>query len=381
MLNIGVVFGGRAVEHEVSVITGIQAIENLNKNKYNIIPIFIDKDGKMWTGNCYKDFKSFKTNKFDDKKSCFFKSEYGDKNLYIDHKKMFSKTEIVSIDVVLFALHGTHGEDGALQGLFETNGICYTGPNVLSSAIGMDKVIMKDILKSYGIKICEYKSFYRNNFLNNKNKVVDDLVNEINFPMIVKPSNLGSSIGIKVARNNEELIEAIEVAINFDEKIIVENFIENCTEMNVAIMGNYKNYEISEVEVPDAKGDMLTFENKYVSGESKSKITGGKHVFLEDKELSTKIKNAAEKTFLALNASGNVRVDILLDKNNEIYVNEINTLPGSFGFYLWEESGYTFSSLLDRVIEIALEMDDEKHKTNFRFDYDLFNKTGFGSKL
>ncbi len=380
MLNIAVLLGGRAVEHEVSVITGMQAMENLNKNKYNIIPVFISKDGKMSTGECYRDFKNFKENKFEDASPVRFGTDYGDHNLYIERKGLFKKTEEIKIDVVLNALHGSHGEDGAIQGLFETNGLPFTGPGLMSSAVGMDKIIMKEIFKSYNIPIVNHMWFFRSEYQLNSNEVLDDIIDKLSFPIYVKPASLGSSIGIKIASDRESLREAIDVAISFDRKIIVEEAVVDAIEYNVGVMGIDHDIEISPVEVPEGVGEFYSFEKKYESG-SKSKIAGGFHKFLEDEERSQKAQELAKQAFISLDTRGAVRVDILSDKEGNLFVNEINTLPGSFGFYLWEEIGYTFQSVLDRLIDIAIRASKDDEATNYRFDADLFSKTEFGSKL
>lgn len=381
MKNIVVVFGGRAVEHEVSVITGMQAIENLNKEKYNVIPVFIDKEGKMFTGECYKTFKSFKEETFDDKKPCRFGTSFGDTNLYVVNKGLFRKDEEINVDCVLFALHGSHGEDGALQGLFETNGIPYTGPSVMSSAVGMDKIIMKDVYKSHNIPVVKYTWTFRDHYKVQPNETLEYVINTLKFPIYVKPASLGSSIGIKVAHNKEELRDATEVAIQFDRKVIFEEGVENAEEYNVAVMGKNGDVEVSSVEKPLGVYEIFSYEDKYMSKSGKSKINGGNHYFVRDEEFAYKAKELAKYAFNVLDVRGNARIDLLVDKEGNMFVNEINTLPGSFAFYLWEDIGYTFSSVLDRMIEIALSAKEEDNNTNYRFDSNLYQNSGYGSKL
>lgn len=381
MKNIVVIYGGRAVEHEVSVITGMQAIENLNKDKYNVIPVYIDKTGKMFTGECFKDFKSFKNDSFEDKTPCRFGTSFGDHNLYVEHKGLFKKDEIIEIDCIVFGVHGSHGEDGALQGLFETNGIPYTGPSVMASAVGMDKIIMKDVYKSHGIPVVKYTWTFRDRFHVKPNETLDYVIEKLKFPIYVKPASLGSSIGIKVARSKEELWEATEVAASFDRKIIFEEGVENATELNVAVMGRNGDVEVSSVESPLGADEVFSFEQKYMSKDGKSKLNGGNHNFIRDDETVRRATELARYAFNVLDVRGNARVDILMDKEGNLFVNEINTLPGSFAFYLWEDVGYTFSGVLDRMIDIALKAKEEDNNTNYRFDSDLYHNTGYGSKL
>lgn len=381
MKNIVVIFGGRAVEHEVSVITGIQAVENLNKEKYNVIPVFIDKSGVMYTGDCYKDFKNFKNNEFPDSKPCHFNTSYGDHNLYIENKGLFKKDEVVEIDCVLFGVHGSHGEDGALQGIFETNGIPFTGPSVMASAVGMDKIIMKDVYKSHNIPVVKYTWVFRDRFKVEPNETLDYVMSKLEFPIYVKPASLGSSIGIKVARTKEELREATEVASSFDRKIIFEEAVINATELNVAVMGRNGDVEVSSVESPLGADEVFSYQQKYMSEDGKSKLIGGKHNFIRDEDTVYKATELAKYSFNVLDVRGNARIDILMDEAGNMFVNEINTLPGSYAFYLWEDVGYTFKSLLDRMIEIAIFAKKEEEETNYRFDSDLFHHTGYGSKL
>ncbi|MDO5716767.1 MAG: D-alanine--D-alanine ligase family protein [Tissierellia bacterium] len=380
MKRVAVIFGGRAVEHEVSVITGMQVMENLNPSKYEVVPVFITKDGEMFTGDCYLEFKNFKDNSFDGKKGCRFSMNYGDHHLYIEQGGLFKKTEPLAIDVVVLATHGSHGEDGALQGIFETNGIPFTGPSVISSGAGMDKVLMKDIYKANGIPVVQYEWFFRRSYEENPDAVVAQIENHLKYPLFVKPSNLGSSIGIAVAHDREELIHAIDVACSFDRKIIVEEALEGAREFNCAVMGIFDSLETSSVEEASNEEEYLSFEKKYVSG-NKSKLTGGNHQFVQDETLVQGAKELAKKAFRSIDARGNARVDILVSKSGEMFVNEINTLPGSCAFYLWEDVGYTFASVLDQMIGIAMEAQKEEEKTNYRFDADLFHKTGYGSKL
>lgn len=380
MKNIVVIYGGRAVEHEVSVITGIQAIENLDKNKYNVIPVFIDKDGQMFTGECYKDFRCFKTNEFRDKKPVRFATNYGDHNLYIEKTGLFAKEEKIEIDCVLNGLHGSHGEDGAIQGIFETNGIPFTGPSLMSSSLGMDKIIMKDVFKANDIPVVKHMWFYRSDYEKHTSDIIQGLMAKLQFPMYVKPASLGSSIGIKEATDEISLRDAIAIAKEFDRKIIVEESVVDAVEFNVGVMGIKSDVEVSRVEVPEGVGEFYSFEKKYEAG-SKSKITGGKHKFLEDEELAAEAQRLAKEAFICLDTRGNARIDILCNKDKELFVNEINTLPGSYGFYLWEDMGYTFKAVLDKMIDIAIKANEEEKETNYRFDADLFNKTSFGSKL
>ena len=390
MENIGVIFGGRSVEHEVSVITGMQIIENMDKSKYNPIPIYITKDGKFLSGESLKNFKSYKDQDFHDGVEVFFKPEYGNKNLYyVKHnpKKLF-KAEYDSvevyekIDAIFFALHGTFGEDGCTQGLFELMGMPYTGCGVMSAAVGMDKVIMRKVFESEDIPMTKYKYFYREELKNLKGLI--EKCKDLNFPLFVKPANLGSSIGISRVENALDLSKALEVAAHYDRKIIVEEAVVNPREINVAVLGYEDDLRVSAAEEPLGFKDLLKYEDKYVSG-SKGAKSSQKHQNKKlpaelKPELEKEIKELAKKAFSAIDGAGVARIDFLVD-GDKAYVNEINTLPGSIAFYLYEVDGLMIKDLITRLIELGKERHSERAANNYSIDSNLFNMTSYGVKI
>lgn len=390
MENIGVIFGGRSVEHEVSVITGMQIIENMDKSKYNPIPIYITKDGKFLSGESLKNFKSYKDQDFHDGVEVFFKPEYGNKNLYyVKHnpRKLF-KAEYDSIEVyqkidaIFFALHGTFGEDGCTQGLFELMGMPYTGCGVMSAAVGMDKVIMRKVFESEDIPMTKYKYFYREELKNLKGLI--EKCKDLNFPLFVKPANLGSSIGISRVENALDLSKALEVAAHYDRKIIVEEAVVNPREINVAVLGYENDLRVSAAEEPLGFKDLLKYEDKYVSG-SKGAKSSQKHQNKKlpaelKPELEKEIKELAKKAFSAIDGAGVARIDFLVD-GDKAYVNEINTLPGSIAFYLYEVDGLMIKDLITRLIELGKERHSERAANNYSIDSNLFNMTSYGAKI
>ena len=391
MENICVIFGGRSVEHEVSVITGLQVIENMDKSLYNPIPLFYSKDGKFYTGEKLKDFRTFRENKYKEEGvEVFLKPNYKDFNLYAYEEKggLFSKTkELVpyeKIDMVFIALHGTFGEDGCMEGLFELMQIPYVGCGVMASAVSMDKVTMKKVFESEGIPIVDYRYFYRSDYEKDEEKYLN-LGDEIGYPIIVKPANLGSSVGISKAKNREELKESIEVAKNFDKKIILEKCVENLREINMAVMGYESDLEYSETEEPVSYSDILTYTEKYESKSGKTGSKGSKNGKTKtipaniSKETEDEIRELALKSFKAIDAAGLSRIDFMLD-GDKVYVNEINTIPGSMSFYLWEHK-YSFKELISKLIEIGKKVYKERTENNYSIDTNLFKKTGYGSKL
>lgn len=384
MLKVGVIFGGRSVEHEVSVITGMQVIENMDKEKFLPIPIYITKEGKWLSSEAFKNFKTFKDGDFSSAKNVMLGCDYGDFNLYInpEAKSMFDKKVYDTLDLVFFALHGTNGEDGSCQGLVETVGLPYTGTNVLSSSVGMDKVIMKDVYRANGLPVVNYRYYYRSKWRSSKEEVMADIEKNLTYPLFIKPSNLGSSIGISKVKNKDNLEEALMIAFSYDKKVIVEESVENAREINCAVMGYEENVETSELEEPLDFKELLTFDDKYVSNKKAPGTKTMRNLLKKDEPLRDELESLATKAFTFIDAAGNARVDLLVSKDTgKIYINEINTIPGSVAFYLWEPKGYSFKDLITKMLEIAQEVDTMRKETVYSYDAELFKRIQYGKKL
>jgi len=381
--KVAVVFGGRSVEHEVSVITGMQVIENIDKGKYDVVPIFINKDGKWLTGESLYDFKNFKSNNLKNLKEVIITPISNDKKLYSHPGTIgfLGKKFIEDIDIVFPALHGTYGEDGTIQGLFELLNIPYATGGVLASSVGMDKIVMKAVFKSYDLPIVDYIWFFRKRWSEDKEGIIKEVEDKLGYPVFVKPANLGSSVGISKAKDKDKLIEAIEIAIRYDRKIIIEKSIENPREINCAVMGYDDNVRASLCEEPLGWKELLSYEDKYVRSNTKG-VKGGKRVIPADlpDEVREQIEEVAKQSFMAIDCKGNARIDFLVDENGKIYINEINTQPGSVAYYLWEPMGITFKELINQLLDIAVEAHKEKSKNMYSYDVDLFNKIEFGGK-
>ncbi len=370
-VNVGVVFGGRSVENEISVVTANQVINAMDSDKYNVIPIFISKSGKWYSGAQLLDLKRYKDMEslLAECEEVYIRPIYGDSNLYRCKKSLFGTEIVSSLDVVVPALHGTNCEDGTFQGVIEFAGIPYAGCNTLASANGMDKITMKMILKECGIPVVDYVWFCDKEWMDDRESVVESVEDRLGYPVIVKPANSGSSIGIKAAHNREELEDAIENAMSFTTRIIVERFVANLKEVNCSILGDYYDCEASVCEVPLRNGEILSYEDKYMGGGAKQPSKGMRSTVREipanlPDDVTDFIQCTGCKTFKALSCDGVARIDFIIDQDTDlIYVNEINTIPGSLSFYLWEASGVDFTTLMDRIIDLAFKRQRESgHK-------------------
>lgn len=388
-IKVGVIFGGKSVEHEVSIISGIQAINNMDKEKYDIVPIYLTKENNMYVGELVKEVKNFKNikNVIENSQRVIMVNNEGRVDLIKYPMKKFGNNLYDSIDVVLPVVHGTNVEDGALQGFLKTLDIPFAGCDVLSSAIGMDKYVMKTVLKDNNIPVLDCLRINDFEYINDNDEVVNRILNKIELPVIVKPINLGSSVGIKVAKTKDELVEDIEYAFNFAKQILVERVISNLKEINCSVLGNIKECKASECEEPLGAGVILSYEDKYISNKSKSGASKGMTSLGRKlpadipEDTKKKIQDYAEATFKALNCNGVVRIDFMIDMDtDEVYVNEINTIPGSLAFYLWEASGLKYKEMLSKLIDLSLTRKREEGNLSFSYDTKILDGYNGGSK-
>lgn len=382
--TVGVFFGGRSTEHEISVISANQAIHALDADKYNIIPVYITKQGSMYTGTALTDVSQYRNIPalLEKCTEVYMRPVYGDHGLYpVKVKKsLFSGNSmanpIARLDVVIPVLHGANGEDGAFQGLMQTIGIPYAGCDVMASANGMDKISMKMILSSQGIPVVDYVWFTDRQWFQKRDQWIERIEKELGYPVIVKPSNLGSSVGIGRADNREALINKVQEASKYASRIIVEHLVEQMQEINCSVLGDADNCSPSVLEEPLKTGEILSYEDKYMGGTkgTKGMQASAKRIPAElPEEMTARIQHLATETFRVLGCSGVSRVDVIVDKaDNSVYVNEINTIPGSLSFYLWEATGMTFAELMDYLVKLALKRNrDMSHKT-LSFDQNIF---------
>lgn len=378
--KIGVFFGGRSTEHEISVISANQAISSLNPDKYEIIPIYISKDGHWYTGRELLTLSNYRNIPELLKKvtEVYMRPVYGDFNLYTVRKPMFGKDLYTTLDIALPVLHGTNVEDGRFEGLLETIGLPYAGCDTLSSANGMDKITMKQILRSEGIPVVDFVWFTDNDWAAKRDEVIGRIETELGYPVIVKPANLGSSIGIGAAHNRQELTERINQAVRFSARIIVEHMVTALREINCSVLGDVDEYETSVLEEPIKAEEILSYTDKYIGG---GMHAAQKRIPAElPDDITKECRKLAGDTFRSLGCHGVSRVDLIMDGDTgKVYVNEINTIPGSLSYYLWEAAGVPFDVLLDRLVKLALKRARASRAKTLSFDSNIF-AIGNGAK-
>ena len=371
-IRVGVIFGGETVEHEVSIISAIQAMNKMDEEKYEIIPIYITKDREWYTGDMLRDIDVYQDLNLIKKYSSNVVLYYRDGSYVLQKKKGLFKSIVKEVDIVFPVVHGTNVEDGVLQGYLQTIGIPFVGSNVYASVVGQDKTYMKDIWAEAGLPMTKYFWFYDIDYRENAEDIIAK-AKKIKFPVIVKPATTGSSVGISVCEDEQSLREGIDDAIQYDSKIIIEEVVQNLKEVNIAVMGNYEHQKVSEIEEVLSGNKFLTFADKYI-GNGKGKIKGAKKAAALKTtskgmasanrklpaEIPAKMREEVEeiamKAFKALGSSGNSRIDFLIDeKNKKVYINEINSIPGSLAFYLWDAKDINFTQLLDDMINIGIK--------------------------
>ena len=366
-IKVGVFFGGKSVEHEVSVTSGIQALKSFNLDKYEPIPFYITKENEMYTGEAIGDIANYKNIPELLKKSTriFFICEQGKVNLVQYPEKKFGNSVVNYIDVAFPVVHGANVEDGSLQGFLRHYNIPLVGCDVMASAVTMDKYVMKTVLKDNDIPVLDCVTLHVKEYQADEEAAYRKIENKVAYPVIIKPVNLGSSVGIKIAKDREGLKEALEYAYEFGQKVLIERAIMNLREINCAVLGDYETAQASECEEPVSSDEILSYEDKYVAGDkngSQGMRTAKRELPANlTPELREQIRSIAVKTFQVLDCNGVSRIDFMIDKDtNQVYVNEINPIPGSLAFYLWEALGKPYAELLDDMVKLALKREREE---------------------
>ena len=393
---VGVFFGGKTVEHEVSIISALQVIENLDNEKYEAIPIYISKDNKFYTSELLTRIEEFRD--LDEVKRLSNEVYFTHENskLVLNLVKGIFKKVLAKVDIVFPVVHGLNVEDGTLEGFLEMYNIPYVGCDVCASAVGMNKIIFKKVLEASKLPVVEYETLNIEEFEEDEEKAFDKITKKLDLPVIIKPSNLGSSIGIEIVKDKSEFKEKMQNVFNFCENVLVERCVTNLREINCSVLGNFKEQEVSVLEEPIKNDEILSYKDKYMGDGTKTgakngikaiKFSGSKGSGMASlsrkipaeltKSQENEIYLLAKETFRVLNCEGISRIDFIMDgDNNKIYVNEINTIPGSLAFYLWEPKGISFKELLDKAIRYAIKRKERRDKITYSTDVNILNMTG-----
>lgn len=388
--TVAVLFGCASVEHEVSIISAVQAMQSMDKSKYRIIPVYVSKKGEMFTGD-----ELFKIDTYKDMENLYkichpvaLVNTGGKVVLKFLDNRLFHKNDDIEISVGFPIVHGTNCEDGSVAGYFELLGLPYVGCDVLSAALGMNKAKFKSVLREQGLPVLPCVEITSRNWAANKKDIIDSIEEKIDYPAIVKPVNLGSSVGISKVENESELIKAMDLAFSFSDNTLIEKAIVNLREINCSVLGDSNECYASETEEPIMHDKILSYEDKYLSNGSKKTGSKGGGMASLGRELpaniptekSDEIKKIAVDAFKAFGASGVCRIDFLMDTadNNKVYINEANTIPGSLSFYLWEATGKKYSELLDDLISLAFKRQRNRENLMFTIDTNILSTANLG---
>ncbi len=384
-LNIAVFFGGESVEHEVSIISAHQAIEALDKNKYNVIPVYVSKERKLYVSDLLKDMSNYKDLKQLISQCTQVSITSEDNRVVIRPVKpsLFGPKELGTIDVAIPVMHGTNGEDGTIQGFFEMLKVPYAGCDLYGAAIGQDKVLQKNVLSDNNLPITNWFWVYGSEMDTHQSEILDK-VHRLIYPVIIKPARTGSSVGISIAHNDEEYLACFDEARHYHEKIITEKVVKPMREINCSVVGDSYSCVASVLEEVSSvsQDELLSFSDKYLGGGKSSKSQGSKGMAstarivpapLTD-EQTRLVQQLAKETFRVLGTSGVCRIDFLMDADTKkVYVNEINTIPGSLAFYLWQAAGVSFSELMDKLVELALDRERRRSKMTFSYETNILS--------
>jgi len=389
---VAVFFGGPSPEHEVSVITGLQAVSALKERGHDVLPVYVSKGGRWYVGSGLDDIARFKDLEALERSATEMALAPGpgrSLRLVPLDQPIVGRKEGILVDAVLLAFHGGAGENGGVQGLCESMGVPYTGSGVMASSVGMDKVRAKVLCQAADIPVVDWVEITEEDWLGEEDARLDAVVKSLGFPAIVKPVHLGSSIGIGRVTDRDELESAIEEAFRYDASVMVERCVSNLREINCSVLGTAGNRRISVLEEPVAGDGTLSFEDKYLRGSGGKGTKGGVEAGMASLDriipapvsgqVTKHITDLAGRIFDALDASGVARIDFLMDDvTHDVWFNEINTIPGSLSFYLWEPTGVPFGELLEQLLELAVERFETRSRRVRTFETNLLDTRAAG---
>ncbi|QUA53727.1 D-alanine--D-alanine ligase family protein [Aristaeella lactis] len=388
--TIGVIFGSRSCEREVAIISAVQLMRHIDTEKYNTVPVYIDETGNWYTGEKLMDINTYKPFRGDQKgivKVFPDLSSASGALLTLNRGTgLFSREKIeiaARIDVYIVVMHGLNGEDGTLQGLLELANVPYTSTGVAGSALGMDKIMMKQFFRGAGLPVLPGIWFSRSAFRSDRDSVAKQVEKEIGYPVFVKPANLGSSIGVSRADDRESLYDSLELAFEYDRRVLVEKGLDKPVELNCSVKGYDDDVQASPIEMPLNSDGFLDFGDKYLASGGSKGMASLHRVLpapIED-SLRDEIQEMSRTIFRLLDCKGVVRIDYMFDRESEkTYITEINTIPGSLAFYLWENAGIPYSSLINDMIEYAERAHADKNTANYAYTSDILKNVSLGAK-
>ena len=390
--TLGVIFGSRSCEREVAIISAVQLMNYVNPEKYDLVPVYIAPDGRWYTGKALRDMQTYVS--FDPRKAGLEEVKLdltagsGARLAMRPGKGLFGKAEqviVARLNVCVIVMHGLNGEDGTLQGLLELANLPYTSTGVAGSAIGMDKIMMKRFFQGCGFPVLPGIAVKASAYSADPKAVHDQVARELGYPVFVKPANLGSSIGVSRADDEASLADALELAFEYDRRVLIEKGLDKPIELNCSVIGFDGEMEASPIEMPITHDQTLTFAEKYLSGGG-TKLSGMASLNrvlpapIPD-ERRDEIQALSKRIFDELDCKGVVRIDYMWDREtDQLYITEINTIPGSLAFYLWQAKGVKYSTLIDRMVDYAMKAHAEKNERTFVYTSDILSGAQLGSK-
>ena len=388
--QLGVIFGSRSCEREVAIISAVQMMRHADPEKYDVVPVYIDEKGNWYTGEPLKNIESYKPFRPDRAGiTKVFPDLTSGSGALLAHRKaggLLAKDRIEMVaraDVFVVVMHGLNGEDGTLQGLLELANVPYTSSGVGASALGMDKILMKQFFRGADLPVLPGVSCSRREFGKDRAAFVVRVEKELGFPVFVKPANLGSSIGVSRADDAASLEESLELAFEYDRRVLVEKGLNKPVELNCSVLGYDDEVCASPIEMPVNQDEFLDFKDKYLASGGSKGMASLHRVLpapIED-ELKEEIQSLSCRIFRLMDCKGVVRIDYMFDRDSgKLYITEINTIPGSLSFYLWENAGMRYAELIDRLVSCAEKAHADKNRANYAFTSDILKGVSFGSK-
>ena len=386
--QLGVLFGSRSCEREVAIISAVQLMNHVNAEDYDVIPVYISEQGIWYTGEALRDISTY---------TPFDPAKKGITQVALDitagsgallamkpGKGLFGHAEqvvVARLEVCVVVMHGLNGEDGTLQGMLELANLPYTSTGVAGSAIGMDKIMMKQFFRGAELPVLPGVWHTRAQWDRNRDEVLDHVEQALGYPVFVKPANLGSSIGVSRADDREGLIDSLELAFDYDRRVLIEQGLDKPIELNCSVLGYDDEVEASPIEMPLSGEEFLDFREKYMASGGSKGMASLHRVLpapIED-SLRDRIQQMSCDIFRMLDCKGVVRIDYMFDRATEqLFITEINTIPGSLAFYLWENAGVKYSKLIDRMVACARRAHEDKNLRNYAYTSDILRSVSLG---